>query len=279
MVILALTAGLYLGLAVREVIQYRREDRANKAVAQQVREQREAAAAATATPEPTATPVPTATPLPMAAPDPNGPRAGSWEAPPAPELPVLSWYADAYRRNGDMAGWLSIEGTNVDYPVMYTPENQDEYLHLGFDKTYAGSGSLFIAVPWGEDTNNTIIYGHNMYDGSMFGDLHLYADYGYAMDHSLIRFDTLREEGLYEIVAAFYTQVHSAETEELVFSFYLFADLSDPSDFETFVTHVKFESIFDTGITPQWGDRLLTLSTCDYHSEDGRFVVVARKVE
>ena len=268
MVILALIAILYTGLTVREAVQYNREDRANKAVADEVREQR-ANALSTATPEPTATPTPT---------DAADPQAPTATPGPTPVPAILPWYAKAHERNGDMAGWLSIEGTNIDYPVMYTPENQDKYLHLGFDGEYAGSGSLFIAVPWDDATNHTIIYGHNMYDGSMFGALHRYSDVNYALEHRQIRFDTLYEQRLYEVVAAFYTQVHDADTEHLVFSFYLFADLSDQTGFETYVTHVKFESVYDLGVTPQWGDQLLTLSTCDYRSEDGRFVVVARRI-
>ena len=276
-VILALITGVYLGLTIREIVQYRREDRANKAVAQAVREQR-AAALATATPEPTATPVPDATPRPDEITPAEDPSLEPWPEPPAPEPTIIPWYEEAHQRNGDMAGWLEIEGTNIDYAVMYTPEEQDKYLHLGFDGSYAGSGSLFIGLPWNKYTNNTIIYGHNMYDGSMFGALHNYADVNYALDHRQIRFDTLYEQGVYEVFAAFYTQVHDEASQDLVFSFYLFADLADPTAFETFVTHVKFESVYDLGVTPQWGDQLLTLSTCDYRSEDGRCVVVAKRI-
>ena len=214
------------------------------------------------------TPAPTSEPAPTPAPSPS---------PPTPE-PVLPQYEELYRRNSDLAGWLRIDGTVIDYPVMYTPEDQNYYLHLDFDENESENGTLFIQFPWHAGNNNTIIHGHHMRDGGMFGGLDRYADETYGREHSLIRFDSLTEEGEYELVAAFYSRVYTDEEEGSVFRYYDYPALSRQANYEYFVAEVKAAALYDTGITPEYGEQLITLSTCEYHVQDGRFVVVARRI-
>ncbi len=197
-------------------------------------------------------------------------------APVYAESGILYQYDAVYELNNDLAGWLYIEGAGIDYPVMYTPKNEQYYLRKNFEKTYATGGCLFIGKTWSEDSNQTIIYGHNMHDGSMFGHLHEYKSKEYALEHSIIHFDTLHETREYEVVAAFYGKVYKVD-ETGVFRYYRYTDLSTEAKFNEFMKNVRRAAIYDTGVDVQFGDRLLTLSTCSYYTNEGRFVVVARQ--
>lgn len=198
------------------------------------------------------------------------------------ETPALERnYRPLVQENGHLAAWLIIEGTDVDYPVLYTPDNPEYYLRRAFDGSYALSGSLFIGANSAPDGSNIIIYGHNMNDGSMFGKLNSYADEDYAKEHQEIIYDLIQPDGSYErltfeVMAAFYSRIYSVD-EENVFRYYYATDLSAPEDFQSYVEQTMAASLYDLGVTAEYGDRLLTLSTCSYHTEDGRFVVVARQ--
>lgn len=187
---------------------------------------------------------------------------------------LSSQYAGLKQQNEDFAGWLSIENTHIDYPVMYTPDDPEHYLHRAFDDSYAQSGALFIDASCQPESNHILIHGHHMKDGSMFGTLPQYQDREFASEHSVIRFDTPDEEGYYELLAAFYTEIDAAQEDD-AFQYYKYTDLSDPNDFTTYIQQIKKLSLYDTGIRAVEGDRLLTLSTCSYHTDEGRFVVVA----
>lgn len=184
-------------------------------------------------------------------------------------------YAPLYDANPDMVGWLSIEGTNIDYPVMYTPDDPEKYLHLNFEGEYASCGLLFTAAnaSFSPRSDNITIYGHNMHDGSMFHDLKNYRYKDYWLEHETVEFDTRWEYGTYQIFAAILTDVNSAES----WDYYNFAEAASAEDFDAFVAVCKDKALYDTGITPQYGDELLLLSTCDYYTENGRMLVVAVK--
>ncbi len=129
---------------------------------------------------------------------------------------VLEKYRDLLQINPYVAGWLKIDDTVIDEPVVYTPGSQNYFLHRAIDGSDSKTGSLFIAINWQEDNNHTLIYGHNMKDGSAFGSLLKFADGNYGRSHHLIHFDTLYEEGDYELYGAFYSQIdeEDLETEE-----------------------------------------------------------------
>lgn len=188
-------------------------------------------------------------------------------------------YQPLIQENSHLAAWLMIEGSEVDYPVLYTPEEPEHYLRRAFDGSYALSGSLFIGANSSPDGSNIIIYGHNMKDGSMFGSLDSYADEDYAKEHQEMIYDLIQPDGSYErltfeVMAVFYSRIYSVD-EENVFRYYYSTDLSDPDAFQYYIEEVMSASLYDLGVTAEYGDRLLTLSTCSYHTEDGRFVVVA----
>ncbi len=190
-------------------------------------------------------------------------------------------YQPLVQENSHLAAWLTIEGTEVDYPVLYTPDDPEYYLRKAFDGSYALSGSLFIGANCFPDGSNIIIYGHKMKDGTMFGSLDAYVDEEYAKAHSEIIYDLIQPDGSYErltfeVMAVFYSRVYKVK-EANVFRYYYGTDLSDAEDFQNYVEEALSASLYDLGVTAEYGDRLLTLSTCSYHTEDGRFVVVARQ--
>lgn len=190
-------------------------------------------------------------------------------------------YLSLTQENSDLAAWLTIPDTQIDYPVMYTPEDPEFYLRKAFDGSYALSGSLFIGDGCLPDGTNIIIYGHKMKNGTMFGGLDRYADEDYARAHSQIFYDLIQPDGSYErltfeVIAAFYSRVYRVD-EENVFRYYYGTDLSDPAEFEYYVSQAKAACTYDLGVTAEYGDRLLTLSTCSYHTDNGRFVLVAKE--
>ena len=177
--------------------------------------------------------------------------------------------------NADTIGWLRIDGTVIDYPVMHTPTDPEKYLHTNFKREYSFGGIPFIDANCSADSDNLLIYGHNMLDGSMFRSLPKYESKSYWQAHPTIHFDTLYEEGEYEVLAAFYDRVYY--TYENCFKFYQFIDAADEADFNNAISNFRSKALYDTGVTAAYGDKLITLVTCAYHVEDGRFVVVARK--
>lgn len=198
---------------------------------------------------------------------------------PPEEIPeeTMSPYASLKEQNPDLFGWLSIDGTVIDYPVMFTPEDEEYYLRRDFNGQYSNSGVPFLSGEWFRGCGNYLIYGHKMKNGTMFASLLSYDQESYWREHPVIHFDTMEGLGDYEVVAAFYSRIYERD-EEGVFRYYRYVDLSDRSDFGEYVEQIKAASVYDTGITPVYGDTLLTLSTCSYHTALGRFVVVARKM-
>lgn len=155
-------------------------------------------------------------------------------------------------------------------------EDDEYYLHHDFYGEESRYGCLYVRGQADVDTpgTNFIIYGHNMKDGSMFGDLDLYRKESFWREHPRISFDTLYEERTYEIIAVFRSRVY--QPEEDVFKYYQFYQADNQEEFSWFYENIKELSLYDTGVTAVFGDTFLTLSTCAYHVEDGRFVVVAK---
>ncbi len=136
------------------------------------------------------------------------------------KVAVLEEYAGLYEENEDMAGWLSVEGTKIDYPVMQG-EDDEYYLHHDFYGQESKYGCLYVRNRADIDKGtNFVVYGHNMKDGSMFGELDLYLEEGFYREHPLIRFDSLFEKRTYEIIAVFRSQVY--DQAEDVFRYYQF---------------------------------------------------------
>lgn len=191
---------------------------------------------------------------------------------------VLLRYSQLYEQNPDMAGWIAIEGTNIDYPVMYVPGDNDAYLHSNFNKEYDAGGVPFIDGNNVLDPrdDNLIIYGHNMNDKSMFQNLLNYKDYSYYEKHPSVQFDTIRERGTYHIAAVILVRAtYVGEVDG--FHYDLAYSFSSEAEFQEYWQNIQALSLYDTGVTPEYGDDLITLSTCEYSQKDGRLAVIAVK--
>ena len=182
-------------------------------------------------------------------------------------------YGTLFEQNQDFIGWISIDGTNINYPVMQTPDNPDYYLKHSFEKIWSDYGVPYIdeACIMGI-SNNVVIYGHHMNDGSMFAELCNYTDMDFWREHPIIHFDTLSSFGEYEIVAVF-----KFNTNKETFKYNEWATMNE-AEFSEYMEEVHARQLYDTGIDVEYGDQLLTLSTCEYTYKNGRFVVVAKKV-
>ncbi len=133
-----------------------------------------------------------------------------------PDIEPMEKYREYLEINPYVSGWLEIDGTAINEPVVYTPQDQNYFLHKALDGSDESKGTLFIANNWGPGMNQTLIYGHNMKDGTAFGSLQKFADASYGLKHHVIRFDTLYEEREYELYGAFFSQiaVEDLETDE-----------------------------------------------------------------
>lgn len=210
---------------------------------------------------------------------------------PVPVPEMLPEYKVLYEENPDVIGWLSIDGTNIDYPVMQTPGDEQYYLHRDFygeenrngcllmdtDST-VGVGSLEQNYIGGtKPSTNLIVHGHTMKSGLMFGKLNLYEDENYGKEHHIICFDSLYEKREYELLAVFRSQVYNKS--EAVFKYYQFFQADTQEEFEEWYRNIKGRALYDTGVTAQFGDEFITLTCCAYHVADGRLVVVGKRVK
>lgn len=190
-------------------------------------------------------------------------------------LEMLPEMAEVYAENTDTVGWIEIAGTKLDYPVMFTPEDEEKYIRKSFEGNFSIAGVPFIDKDCSLEprSDNIIIYGHNMYDGTAFHTMLKYDQKTFWEKNPTVTFSTLYEEKEYEILSCFYDRVY-LRTEN-VFKFYNFVDAEDEADFDNAIQQFKSKSLYDTGVTAKYGDDLITLVTCAYHVDNGRFVIVA----
>ena len=184
-----------------------------------------------------------------------------------------------YLENSDMVGWIQIEGTGIDYPVMQTPADPNYYLKHDFEKRYTDYGCPFMQADCDalRPSDNLIIYGHNMKDGSMFADLAKYRSKDFWQAHKTVCFDTELGSCAYEIFAVIHTTVQADAAD--AFPFYRFVDAATPEEFADYVSACQARALYDTGISAEYGDKLLTLSTCDNLTDDGRWLIIAKQTE
>lgn len=178
--------------------------------------------------------------------------------------------------NSDTIGWIRIDGTKINYPIM---QNGDYYLHRNIYKNYSSHGTPYLAEYCNLITSdNLIIYGHHMNDNSMFSNLVNYKNYDYYKNHKYIYFYTLRDgqtiENIYEIVIAFKTIAYSNKG----FNYYNYTNFYTEQEFNSFVEKCRNIELYNTGVDLKYGDKLLTLSTCEYSQKNGRMVIIAKKI-
>ena len=185
----------------------------------------------------------------------------------------LPQYQTLYTQNSDLAGWIQIDGTNINYPVMQSKQDPDFYLKHNFEKADSPHGCPYVQANCDLQTpsDNILVYGHNMKDGTMFSDLLQYKRESFWQQHRIIRFDTLTAQAEYTVMAVF-----RGEAEDL-FAYYQCTDAETPQEFAAYVDACKNAALYKTGVTAAYGDKLITLSTCDDSGKNSRMVVVAKR--
>lgn len=205
-----------------------------------------------------------------------------------PPLPVMSTYEEQYAQNDDLIGWITVDGTPIDYPVVQAEDNI-YYLDKDINHEYTKNGSIF-ADHQCEFTSRTrpaniILYGHNMRTGPSFAKLTTYypwytgtASLSQYLNAPTVKFDTIWEEGTYKIFGAMF--VNTKEEHGEVFKYYKQRKITSEEEFYTYIAKIMDRSVFYTDVDLEYGDELLTLSTCYYPlgQIDTRFVVFARRV-
>lgn len=195
------------------------------------------------------------------------------------EVPdVLPEYQAIINKNQKLIGWVKIDDTIIDYPVMQTVNNE-YYLNHNFNQEEDKNGCIFMDYQCDviKGCDNIILYGHHMKSGKMFGTLNKYSQQTYYEEHPVIQFDTIYEKGEYQVMYVFRSKVYSEE--DVNFKYYQFINAVSEKEFYSYLNEMAALSLYDTGVTAAYGDRLLTLSTCDYQENKGRFVVVAKKIK
>ena len=219
-----------------------------------------------------------------ASPQPTQPDATELSTPEEPtteentstEPQILPEYQPLYDMNPHLVGWIKIDNTPINYPVMQTPTHQDYYLYRNFDKVRSDRGCIFVREQCDVFTpsDNLTIYGHNMRDGSMFAGLNRYQSKSFWQENSLVTFDTLYGHHTYQVFAVFRTTASVGQG----FGYHNFIKATDEAHFNEFIANCKALSLYDTGITPVYGDKIICLSTCEYSQVNGRFVVAAVRI-
>lgn len=192
-------------------------------------------------------------------------------------IEVLPQFAELYTINPDIVGWITFPGTNVDYPVVQRPENTDYYLYRDFYGKHDSRGCIYAREVCDifRPSDNITIYGHRMRDNTMFADLAKLQDKAYWEQNQLIYFDTLQEYHTYQIIYVLTTTASVGEG----FSYHQFVDAGSAGEFDNFIASCERYQLFDTGVTATYGDKLITLSTCEYTHENGRLVIVAKRID
>lgn len=201
---------------------------------------------------------------------------------PKKEAPSIDWNK-LKSINSEIVAWVKIDGTNIDYPVLYhegDDENSQYYLYKDYNKDYSEYGSVFIDYRSGIDSKNIILHGHHMIDGSMFSDLTKYGgtspDIGFYQKAHRIKFYKPEGDEEYEIISVMKTPQDNSNGD---FFNYLIGNFSSNRDFINYMYDVRVRSMINCPIASNENDDLLTLSTCSYeYSGTIRTVVVARKI-
>ena len=215
--------------------------------------------------------------------DPNTADTGTGSNKKAAVPDILPQYRTFHKQYPDLFGWLKIPGTEIDHPVMQSKKEEKGgeyyYLHRDYTGKETEQGSLFVekrSCCFPQD-DNTVIYGHNMSNGHNFGILENYMDPDFFQTHQTIQYDTIYEEGSYQVAAVLLARV--LYQEETGFRYYRLFNYDTKREFQECTDFIKDNQMYDTGVDLQYGDQLLMLSTCEYSRENGRLVIVAKKKE
>ena len=190
---------------------------------------------------------------------------------------IIPQLQELYAQNNELAGWLTVPGTGFGYPVMLSQNEPYYYQHHTFEKQLDEVGIPFMGPYCTKDSMNVLIHGHNMRDVSQFGYIWNYQYPEFQKKNPTIDFKTLTDEnGSYEVMAVFFAPEYAEGTQN-VFWWYRYIGDMNKNQFDYFVQNAKALSLYDTGVTAEYGDKLITLETCASSKDSTRLVVVARK--
>lgn len=184
------------------------------------------------------------------------------------------------KENSDIVGWLEIENSNINYPLLQGTDN-DFYMTHNYKKEKSKNGALFLDkdYDWSLPSTNLLIFGHNNRgSNTMFTSLINYKEEKYYKEHKKIRLTTNQEDAEYEIISVFLSRVYY-KSETNVFRYYYFINAENEQEFNEYVQNSKEASLYNIDATAEYGDQLLTLSTCEFSQEDGRLAIVAKKLK
>lgn len=175
-------------------------------------------------------------------------------------------------------GWIKISGTKINYPVMKSSNEPNFYLKHDFNKNYTDYGCPYVQKNCDLNTafDNIIIYGHNMKDGSMFSELENYKTKSYWESHKTIRFDTLTSQNEYEVICVFEIVVYTDDENSV--KYYNFVNAENETQFNQYINKCHKLSLYSTGTSAKYDNKLITLSTCEHSQKNGRLVVVAKRI-
>ena len=217
---------------------------------------------------------------------PGGPTGGRPTDPTNPGSGMLADLEALYKRNKDVVGYIYIPGTNVNNPVLQRPSMKDYYLYRDFYGNEDRHGSIYVreACDVFGPSDNVTIYGHNMADGTMFANVHKFKDKTFFDDHPFIYFDTLYERHVYQVVCIFRT----SGSYGVGFPYHLYDDFKDEAHYKEFINAIRGKKVVndaevdvinDSGISVQYGDKFICLSTCEeWPITNGRLVLVAVRI-
>lgn len=191
---------------------------------------------------------------------------------------VLDQYVIMHGLYPDLVGWLKVDGTGIDYPVMQDVTGEEYYLRHNFEGNEDAKGNPFVDAGTTIDPldKNIVIYGHNVSSGSQFGNLDYYLDPEYYKEHRMFTFDTIYETGRYRIVAV--VKTHVRQDSENGFRYYWMRGYDNRGEFQELLDFIEENRVYDTGEHLSYGDTTLMLSTCEYTVENGRLVIIAKRM-
>lgn len=190
------------------------------------------------------------------------------------KTPLFEAYKKLHDENENFYGWLSVDDTDIDYPVMQGPDNEF-YLGHDINGKYDKYGMLLMDYNCSEEAEvpHYIVYGHNVSNGKYFGELMFYGEKSYYDYHPVIYYDSIYDSRKYEVFAVFRTSVEEAQKQHLFTTW----SFENKKEYDDMVAWAKEKSMYDTGIVPQFGAEILTLVTCEYSQDEGRFIVMASR--
>ena len=192
-------------------------------------------------------------------------------------------YDEYYENNNDFVGWIKIDGTAIDYPVVQADDNEFYLIH-NFDKEYEARGSIFMSFDCDPQlkSKNTVIHGHNWLDDTVFSELAEYSSFNYYKKHPVIEFNTRTEMHKWKIISVFITSADPTEDNDYVFN-YTYPNMGG-DNFAKYSEELKKRTLFHTNVDYNENDQFLTLSTCtrevdkDGKRADCRIAIVARMI-